>query len=83
MRAVDDQRLAIVGSSMGGNKALVAGADSTEVDAVVAISPGLAFDSAPLWLSSGTNVLKNFVGQPVLLISSKGDTFSLHGSINL
>jgi pimeloyl-ACP methyl ester carboxylesterase len=70
---VDDEtpRLALVGSSIGSNLALLAGAADPTVKAVVALSPGLDY----MGLKPGDSIDK-FGDRPVLLVASEDDAYS-------
>ncbi len=68
---VDPQAVGIVGASIGGNLALIVGANNPAVVTVIALSPGQDYHGltpAPL--------LANFGARPVLLIASNEDTYA-------
>jgi pimeloyl-ACP methyl ester carboxylesterase len=68
---VDPKHSAIVGASIGANLALVVGAGTPEVAAVIALSPGLDFKGV-----KPVGTLGNFGDRGVLFIASQDDQYS-------
>lgn len=68
---VDSKHTAIVGASIGANLALVVGASTPEVSAVIALSPGLDFKGVK---PAGT--LGDFGQRGALFIASQDDAYS-------
>ena len=68
--AIDPQRTAIVGASIGANIALIVGANNP-VAAVAALSPGEDFAGI-----KPSGLLANFGNRPVYLLASQDDAYS-------
>jgi alpha-beta hydrolase superfamily lysophospholipase len=68
---VDPALCAILGASIGANLALIVGANNPDVVTVIALSPGVDFQSL-----KPSGVLSNFGERPVFLIASQDDTYS-------
>ncbi len=65
---------AIVGASLGGNLALIAGANNPEVATVIALSPGLDYQGV-----QPAAVLGNFGDRPVFFVASQADAPAYDG----
>ena len=67
----DKTMVALVGASIGANLSLTQAAADRDIQAVVAISPGMTYKGIAL-----DNVMARLGEQPVLLLTSMGDSYS-------
>ncbi len=68
---VDRTATALIGASIGANLALITGANTPEVAAVIALSPGVDYQGV-----QPEGALANFGARPVFLIASQNDAFA-------
>lgn len=75
---IDEDRMGIVGASIGANMALVGGANEPDARTVVLLSPGLSYAGV------GTkDAIEAYGDRPVLIVASQEDTYSADSSRKL
>ncbi len=76
--AIQAERTAVIGASIGANLALVLGAAAPEIDALIALSPGLDYFGVRTQPS-----VETAAGRPMLLVAAENDTFAADSVRNL
>ena len=72
---IDEDRMAVLGASIGANLALVTGADNSNVRTIVLLSPGLNYAGVET-----RDPLLTYGERPVLIVASQEDTYAADSS---
>lgn len=78
LNAVDPQRTAVIGASIGSNLALQTGADQPAIQTVILLSPGLDYRGVVT-----EDPMARFGSRPILIVASEEDVYSAGSSRTL
>ncbi len=75
---VDPSRTAVIGASIGGNLALITGANQPQVKTVVLLSPGLDYQGV-----TTEDAIATYGARPLLIVASSEDSYAASSSETL